>query len=173
MRVEVVQGDITQEDTDAIVNAANSSLLGGGGVDGAIHRAAGPRLIAACQQIRASTYTNGLPVGEAVLTPGFDLRARNVIHTVGPVYSAKVDRSADLARAFLNSLSIADSRKLRSISFPAVSTGAYGWPKRECARVLRRVLKAFTPQSLELVRVVLLSSDDFILFRDELAPLLA
>lgn len=172
MKIEVVQGDITQQDTVAIVNAANSTLLGGGGVDGAIHRAAGPRLLAACRQLRATTHPNGLPVGEAVITPGFDLTAKYVIHTVGPVYSKKEDHSQQLASAFLRSLELADRQGLKSIAFPAISTGAYGYPKRECARIMQKVFSHFNANSVELVRVVLFSHDDYVLFRDELAMLL-
>lgn len=172
MRIEVVQGDITQQDTDAIVNAANSTLFGGGGVDGAIHRAAGPRLLAACKQLRATTHTKGLAVGEAVLTPGFDLPAKYVIHTVGPVYSKKEDRSQQLANAFMRCLELADTRGLKSIAFPAISTGAYGYPKRECARIIQQVFSRFRPKSLELMRIVLFSHDDYTHFRDELAMFL-
>ena len=172
MKIEVVQGDITQQDTVAIVNAANSSLLGGSGVDGAIHRVAGPRLLAACKQLRATTHPDGLPVGEAVITPGFDLTAKYVIHTVGPVYSKKEDRSQQLAHAFLRSLELADSKGVKSVAFPAISTGAYGYPKRECARIIKEVFLSFKPKSLDIVRVVLFSHNDYILFRDELGMLL-
>lgn len=172
MKIEVVQGDITQQDTEAIVNAANSTLLGGAGVDGAIHRAAGPRLLAACKQLRQTTHPKGLPVGEAVITPGFDLTAKYVIHTVGPVYSKKENRSQQLANAFLRCLELADRQELKSIAFPAISTGAYGYPKRECARVMKKVFSEFSAKSLELVRIILFTHDDYILFRDELAMLL-
>jgi len=173
MKIEIVQGDITLQDTDAIVNAANSTLLGGGGVDGAIHRAAGPRLLAACKALRASMYTDGLPTGEAAITPGFNLSAKYVIHTVGPVYSKKEDQSEQLSNAFLRSLRLADKQELKSVALPAISTGAYGYPKRECARILKKVLNQFHPRTLELVRLVLFTHDDYILFRDELAMLLS
>ncbi|MBS3163894.1 macro domain-containing protein [Candidatus Woesearchaeota archaeon] len=169
MQIEVVQGDITLQDTDAIANSANSTLSGGGGVDGAIHRASGPRLLAACQQVREARFPKGLPEGEAVLTPGFDLRAKYVIHAVGPQYAEK-GRSA-LSRAFTSALRIADEKGLNSVALPAIGTGAYGWPKKVAAEVLREALGAFRPKSLQLVRVVLLTADDYLAFRSELEML--
>ena len=130
LRIDVVLGDITKLAVDAIVNAANPSLLGGGGVDGAIHRAAGPELLAACRKI------GGCPPGEARLTPGFRLAARHVIHTVGPIWhGGEEDEPAILAACYENSLAIAAEEGLRSISFPAISTGVYGYPPEAAAEV--------------------------------------
>ncbi len=165
-RIETARGDITEEETDAIVNAANSSLLGGGGVDGAIHRAAGPRLLEACREIRKKQYPHGLPPGEAVITPAFNLKAKYVIHTVGPVYNPKKDQSLVLKSCFLNSLRLAEERNLSSISFPAISTGAYGYPKEECARIMRQAFEEFPFRSLKLVRVVLFSGNDRRIFSE-------
>ncbi|AEF39498.1 O-acetyl-ADP-ribose deacetylase [Hoyosella subflava] len=133
MRIEIYQGDITQAETDAIVNAANSSLLGGGGVDGAIHRAGGPAILRDCQEIRATTFPSGLPPGKAIATTAGDLSARWVIHTVGPVYSASEDRSDILRSAYLSSLDVASGLGARSIAFPLISAGAYGWPLANAA----------------------------------------
>ena len=125
-------GDITQEDVDAIVNAANTTLLGGGGVDGAIHRAGGPAILAACRKIRESEYPDGLPAGEAVITTGGNLRAKYVIHTVGPIYGTNGGRDAELlAACYENSIALASEHQLTTIAFPAISTGAYGYPKGE------------------------------------------
>ncbi len=128
--LELIQGDITRQAVDAIVNAANESLLGGGGVDGAIHRAAGPQLLQATRKI------GGCPTGEARITPGFDLPARYVIHTVGPVYRDGSSGEAELlASAHRNSLRLARENDLRTVAFPAISTGVYGYPLREAAQV--------------------------------------
>jgi O-acetyl-ADP-ribose deacetylase (regulator of RNase III) len=135
MRIEAVAGDITTEHVDAIVNAANSSLLGGGGVDGAIHAAAGPRLLEACRELRRTRLPDGLPVGHAVATPGFDLPARWVIHTVGPNRHAGETDPAQLASCFTSSLDVAASLGARTVAFPAVSAGVYGWEIGEVARV--------------------------------------
>ena len=126
-RVEAVGGDITTERVDAIVNAANRSLLGGGGVDGAIHRAAGPRLLAACREVRRDAYPDGLPVGEAVATTGGNLPARWVIHTVGPNWHREQRDPDLLRRCFTRSLDVAGEIGARSVAFPAVSAGVYGW----------------------------------------------
>jgi O-acetyl-ADP-ribose deacetylase (regulator of RNase III) len=135
-RLVAKAGDITHEAVDAIVNAANSSLLGGGGVDGAIHRAGGPAILEACRRIRATTYPKGLPTGEAVITTGGDLPARHVIHTVGPVYGLYGgDEARLLAACYRNSLALAADHALETIAFPAISTGVYGYPKDEAARV--------------------------------------
>ncbi|OJV81156.1 MAG: O-acetyl-ADP-ribose deacetylase [Cellulomonas sp. 73-92] len=135
MRIEAVAGDITAEHVDAIVNAANSSLLGGGGVDGAIHAAAGPRLLEACRELRRTQLPAGLPVGHAVATPGFDLPARWVIHTVGPNRHAGQTDPAQLASCFSSSLDVAASLGARTVAFPAVGAGVYGWDVGEVARV--------------------------------------
>lgn len=127
MDIRILEGDITRREVDAIVNAANSSLLGGGGVDGAIHRAAGPQLLAACRELRSSQLPDGLPVGSAVATEGFRLPARWVIHTVGPNLHAGQNDPALLASCFRESLRVADKLGARSIAFPAISAGVYGW----------------------------------------------
>ncbi|WP_079169525.1 O-acetyl-ADP-ribose deacetylase [Streptomyces sp. CC77] len=133
--VRLVQGDITRQRVDAVVNAANSSLLGGGGVDGAIHRVGGPDILADCRALRASHYGRGLPTGQAVATTAGRLPARWVIHTVGPVYAEDEDRSALLASCYRESLKVADELGARTVAFPAVSTGVYGWPMDDGARI--------------------------------------
>jgi O-acetyl-ADP-ribose deacetylase (regulator of RNase III) len=135
MRITLETGDITAQRVDAVVNAANSSLLGGGGVDGAIHRRGGPAILAACRELRASRYQDGLPAGQAVATTGGELPARWVIHTVGPVYSAREDRSAVLASCYAESLRVADELGAETVAFPAVSAGIYGWPLEDAARI--------------------------------------
>ncbi|WP_067143125.1 O-acetyl-ADP-ribose deacetylase [Microtetraspora malaysiensis] len=135
MKLTLVQGDITEQPVDAIVNAANSSLLGGGGVDGAIHRKGGPEILAECRALRASRYGGGLPVGEAVATTAGLLPARWVIHTVGPVFSRSEDRSHLLASCYRESLKVADALGAATVAFPAVSTGVYRWPMDDAARI--------------------------------------
>lgn len=151
-RWEVVTGDITRSATDAIVNAANNSLLGGGGVDGAIHRAAGPDLLAECRTI------GGCPTGEARITRGYDLRARYVIHTVGPVWSGGGRGERDLlVGCYAHSLGLARHHALRSIAFPAISTGVYGFPKDQAARIAARAVGAALrrdPDAFDLIRFV-------------------
>ncbi|MEX5631158.1 O-acetyl-ADP-ribose deacetylase [Parafrankia sp. FMc2] len=131
--VRLVQGDITDQAVDAVVNAANSSLLGGGGVDGAIHAAGGPEILAACRELRATTLPGGLPTGEAVATTAGRLRARHVIHVVGPVYTPGEDRSGLLRSCYTRALAVADELGARSLALPAVSAGVYGWPARDAA----------------------------------------
>ncbi|WP_411720880.1 O-acetyl-ADP-ribose deacetylase [Mycetocola sp.] len=145
MELELVEGDITTQEVDAIVNAANSSLLGGGGVDGAIHRAGGPEILAACRALRATTLPNGLPTGDAIATPAGRLNARYVIHTVGPVWDPADDRSALLAAAYRNSLRVAASLDVDSIAFPAISAGVYGWPLADAATIAVRTVRAEAP----------------------------
>ncbi|WP_136067592.1 O-acetyl-ADP-ribose deacetylase [Modicisalibacter radicis] len=135
-RVEAITGDITRLRVDAIVNAANHSLLGGGGVDGAIHRAAGPELKQACQSLRETQWPDGLPDGEVALTDGFELPARYVIHTVGPVYARTKDKSHLLANCYRNAVALAAEHDCRSIAFPAISTGVYGYPFDEAAHIV-------------------------------------
>ncbi|QQM39891.1 O-acetyl-ADP-ribose deacetylase [Streptomyces liliifuscus] len=133
--IEFVQGDITRQSVDAIVNAANSSLLGGGGVDGAIHRRGGPEILAECRKLRALHYGKGLRTGQAVATSAGKLDARWVIHTVGPVFSRSEDRSELLASCYRESLRVADELGARTVAFPAVSAGVYGWPMDDAARI--------------------------------------
>ena len=166
-RVTVVVGDITQQRVDAIVNAANSSLLGGGGVDGAIHRAGGSQILEECREIRRTRYPEGLPTGEAVITHGGNLVAPYVIHTVGPVRGAKGDRDAKLlAACYWNSLALAVERNLSSIAFPSISTGAYGYPREEAAEVSSKAIEDFlsADKLLKEVRLVFYGAGDARLF---------
>ncbi|MFD5163039.1 O-acetyl-ADP-ribose deacetylase [Streptomyces hawaiiensis] len=152
--IEVVRGDITRESVDAIVNAANSSLLGGGGVDGAIHRRGGPAILEDCRGLRAAHLGKGLPTGRAVATTAGDLDARWVIHTVGPVFSATEDRSALLASCYRESLRVAGELGARTVAFPAISTGVYGWPMDDGARIAVETARA-ADTTVEKVRFVL------------------
>lgn len=167
-RIRLVQGDITEQDVDAIVNAANSSLLGGGGVDGAIHRRGGPAILEECKRIRAERYPDGLPTGNAVATTAGDLPARWVIHTVGPVYSSGEDRSDMLASCHRESLKVADELGARSVAFPAISTGVYGYPVAEAAPVaIAAVQDART--NVEDVRFVLFDRASYDAFEQALS----
>jgi O-acetyl-ADP-ribose deacetylase len=141
VRLALIQGDITAQRVEAIVNAANSSLLGGGGVDGAIHRRGGPAILAECRALRASQYGRGLPTGQAVATTAGNLPARWVIHTVGPVYSRAEDRSALLRDCYANALRVADELGAASIAFPLISSGIYGWPAEDAVRQALTVLR--------------------------------
>jgi O-acetyl-ADP-ribose deacetylase (regulator of RNase III) len=166
-RLIVKVGDLTKEDVDAIVNAANSTLLGGGGVDGAIHRAGGPAIVEECRRIRATTQPKGLPTGEAVITTGGNLKARHVIHTVGPIYGQHGGREAELLEAsYRNSLELAVANSLSSIAFPSISTGAYGYPKDEAAQVLSDAIVEFLDADtvMKQVRLVFFSQADAELF---------
>ncbi len=166
MKVELVHGDITGQRVDAIVNAANSSLLGGGGVDGAIHRKGGPAILAECRALRASDYQSGLPTGQAVATTAGNLPARWVIHTAGPVYSRSEDRSALLRDCYANALRVADELGAASVAFPLISSGIYGWPVEDAVRQALTVLRGadtrvglarlvlFTPELLDTARSV-------------------
>ena len=174
MRIDILQGDITTRSVDAIVNAANSSLLGGGGVDGAIHRAAGPDLLEACRELRRTQLPAGLPVGAAVATPGFRLPARWVIHTVGPNRHAGETDPELLGSCFRESLTVAAGLGARSVAFPAVSAGIYGWDARQVAEVAFDVVERFASSPaasgtadspLELVEFVLFSEDATTVFR--------
>lgn len=162
------QGDITQQPVDAIVNAANSSLMGGGGVDGAIHRAGGPAILDECKRIRDEEYPEGLPTGRAVATTAGELTARWVIHTVGPVYAKSDDRSGLLASCHTESLRVADELGAKSVAFPAISTGVYGYPLEEAAAVaLPAVREADT--RVEEVRFVLFDDDAYEAFQAALS----
>jgi O-acetyl-ADP-ribose deacetylase (regulator of RNase III) len=153
-RITLVEGDITAQEVDVVVNAANRSLLGGGGVDGAIHRRGGPRILAECRRVREERYPGGLPVGRAVITTAGDLPAAHVIHVVGPVYGREPDAPSLLAACHTEALRLADELGARSIAFPAISTGAYGYPLDEAAAVaIRAVREAET--RLEEIRFVL------------------
>ncbi|MDW6060288.1 O-acetyl-ADP-ribose deacetylase [Streptomyces sp. FXJ1.4098] len=140
--ITFVRGDITDQHVDAIVNAANSSLLGGGGVDGAIHRRGGPEILEACRALRASHYGKGLPTGRAVATTAGRLHPEWVIHTVGPVWSATEDRSGLLASCYRESLRVADELGARTVAFPAISTGVYRWPMEDAARIAVETVRA-------------------------------
>jgi O-acetyl-ADP-ribose deacetylase len=179
-RVSIVVGDITRQTTDALVNAANSTLLGGGGVDGAIHRAGGEQILEECRRLRDTRYPEGLPTGEAVITTGGRLAARYVIHTVGPIWGRHAGREAELlAACYRNSLALAVAHGLASIAFPAISTGAYGYPPEEAAQVASRAIREFlTTESggaereataavragIEEVRLVFFSEPDAAMF---------
>jgi O-acetyl-ADP-ribose deacetylase (regulator of RNase III) len=172
MKMTLKLGDITRERADAIVNAANSSLLGGGGVDGAIHRRGGPAILAECRELRRTRYADGLPAGQAVATTAGELDARWVIHTVGPVYSASDDRSAVLASCYAQSLRVAGELGARTVAFPAVSAGVYGWPAASAAQIaLTTVSRTASP--LEEARFVLFTEDMLATFRtilDSMGP---
>lgn len=162
-RVGVVIGDITRQNVDAIVNAANSTLLGGGGVDDAIHRGGGPEILKECQEIRKTRYPRGLPTGQAVLTTGGDLPARFVIHTVGPIYGRDPEHQADLlAACYRNSLALAREHSLGSIAFPSISTGAFGYPKHEAAAIASRAIREFLvlDEAITAVLLVFFGQDD-------------
>lgn len=164
-RVRVVVGDITRQNVDAIVNAANSTLLGGGGVDGAIHRAGGETILRECEELRRTKFPKGLPTGEAAITSGGNLSARHVIHTVGPIYGRHHGREAELlADCYKNSLALAVEHHLTTMAFPFISTGAYGYPRHEAAQVSSAAVKEFllsaAGASLEEVRLVFFSAGD-------------
>jgi O-acetyl-ADP-ribose deacetylase len=164
MRVMIVRGDITDQHVDAIVNAANSSLLGGGGVDGAIHRRGGPAILAECRALRTCRLPGGLPPGQAVATTAGDLPARWVIHTVGPVWSAGEDRSSLLASCYVDSLRVADELGAATVAFPAVSAGAFGWPVDDAARIAVAAVRSATSAVAD-VRFVLFSEEVAAAFR--------
>lgn len=164
LRIEMVLGDITTEYVDAIVNAAKSSLLGGGGVDGAIHRAGGPSILRACQVVRATVYPDGLPVGQAVATTAGRMVAGAVIHTVGPMYDPHADYTAELRSCYTQALSVADSLNARSVAFPLISAGVYGWPKEDAIRQALIALQGALTQ-VEVVRMVFFDADTYRLAR--------
>ncbi|WP_030155203.1 O-acetyl-ADP-ribose deacetylase [Streptomyces sp. NRRL S-244] len=164
VRITLVRGDITAEHADAIVNAANSSLLGGGGVDGAIHRRGGPEILDACRALRASRYGKGLPTGRAVATTAGRLPADWVIHTVGPVWSRDEDRSALLASCYRESLRVAAELGARTVAFPAISTGIFGWPMDDGARIAVETARAAAAAPVEEVRFVLFDEKAYAVF---------
>ena len=170
-RLTVQTGDITEMTFDGIVNAANSSLMGGGGVDGAIHRKGGPEIIEECRTIRQEEHPNGLPSGKAVITTGGDLPSDFVIHTVGPIWKdGKSGEQATLAEAYRNSLSLASENGLRSLAFPAISTGVYGFPKETAAPIVFETIKAFASENSlpEEIHLVFFSSQDMDTFINSL-----
>ena len=161
-------GDITKLKVDAIVNAANSSLLGGGGVDGAIHRAAGPGLLNECRTL------NGCRTGEAKITGGYNLPAKHVIHTVGPIYSGSVTDAQNLRNCYLNSLKVARENDLHSIAFPGISTGVYGYPKKEAAKIALTAVKdwiADNPEYEMEITIVNFSEEDYLIYQKVAAEL--
>ena len=170
-KLEVIQGDITKIEADAIVNAANTSLLGGGGVDGAIHRAGGPAILEECKQIRAQQ--GGCPTGEAVITTAGNLPARYVIHTVGPVWNGGSKNEPELLDScYRNSLRIADEKGLQSIAFPNISTGVYGYPKDKAAEVAVRIVRAYLKEhetSLQRISFVCFDEENYRLYQQLLA----
>jgi O-acetyl-ADP-ribose deacetylase (regulator of RNase III) len=166
--LELVQGDITQQGTDAIVNAANPSLLGGGGVDGAIHRGAGPKLLEQCRTL------GGCETGDAKITKGYNLKAKNVIHTVGPVYRRDGARAPELlASAYRRSLEVASENGLKSVAFPSISTGAYGYPLSEAAPIALKTVADFLKKhpEIELVRFVLFDAKTLAAYEEALNKL--
>ena len=161
--VVVTVGDITKDKVDVIVNAANSSLMGGGGVDGAIHRAGGPEILQACEEIRRDQYPNGLPTGRAVMTTAGNMDAKYVIHTVGPVYGrGGKEKAKELALCYRNSLALAAENGLRTVAFPAISTGVYGYPLDEAAQVCSKAVQEFLASgtSVKEVYLVFFSQND-------------
>ena len=168
VEITVVRGDITTQDVDAVVNAANGSLLGGGGVDGAIHRAGGPAILEACRALRADRYRDGLPTGEAVATTAGRLPARWVIHTVGPVWSPTEDRSALLASCHRRALEVAAEVGARSVAFPAISCGVYGYPVEQAAPLAVRTVRG-SGAPVGHVRFVLFGDDTSAAFEEAVA----
>ncbi|MBO0797796.1 MAG: O-acetyl-ADP-ribose deacetylase [Blastocatellia bacterium] len=153
-RVSILVGDISQQNVDALVNAANSTLMGGGGVDGAIHRAGGPKVLEECQEIRRTRFPQGLPTGEVVITSGGDLAAKYVIHTVGPIKGREGGRDVELlAACYRNSLGIAVEHGIKTIAIPSISTGAYGYPREEAASVSSEAIRDFLAGDRSLIEV--------------------
>lgn len=169
-RITLIRGDITRQEVDAIVNAANSTLLGGGGVDGAIHRAGGPAILAECREIRARQ--GGCPTGEAVITTAGALPASRVIHTVGPVWDGRDPQHLDrlLASCYVNSLRLAADNGLRTVAFPNISTGVYGYPKERAAAVAIAAVRSFLTgdDTLLEVRFVCFDEENFKIYADRL-----
>ncbi len=164
-KITIIKGDITKQEVDAIVNAANRSLLGGGGVDGAIHRAAGPELLEECRTL------GGCETGEAKITKGYNLPAKYVIHTVGPVYGRGGGREAELlSTCYKNSLELAKKNNVKTIAFPSISTGAYGYPIKEASKIAIKTVRKFIEKDnyFNEIRFVLFSNDDFQVYQKEL-----
>jgi O-acetyl-ADP-ribose deacetylase (regulator of RNase III) len=167
MKICLVRGDITEQRVDAVVNAANSSLLGGGGVDGAIHRRGGKAIVEECKKLRATDWPDGLPTGQAAVTTAGDLPASWVIHVVGPVYAKKEDRSHLLESCYREALRRADEIGARTVAFPAVSAGIYGWPMDDAARIAVNTVRS-TPSEVEEARFVLFSQNAYDAFDAQL-----
>ena len=167
-RIVLHEGDLTTQDADAIVNAANGTLMGGGGVDGAIHRAGGSSILAECREIRRTTFPGGLPTGRAVATGGGNLLARWVIHTVGPVYAGSADPAGELAACHMDSLRVADELGARTVAFPAISTGVFGYPVEEAAGVAVGAVRG-AEAAVEEVRFVLFGREAFEAFERALS----
>jgi len=166
--IQLIKGDLTDQEVDAIVNAANSTLLGGGGVDGAIHSRGGPKIFEECRQLRAKEWPDGLPTGNAVITTGGSLRAKYVIHTVGPIWRGGLYEEAKLLRrAYWNSLKLAVANELKTVAFPSISTGAYGYPTDQASSVALGAVRDFLVKedNLELVRFVLFSDRDLEIYQ--------
>ena len=164
MKIEVIQGDITKEKTDVIVNAANTSLLGGGGVDGAIHRIGGPAILAACKQIRAKQ--GGCAVGEAVFTTAGNLPAKYVIHTVGPIWQGgQQEEEEKLSLCYKNAMKLAEKLKAISISFPNISTGVYRFPKEQAAEVAIKSVTDSLSTTIKLVRFVCFDAENYNIYQ--------
>ena len=175
-RVCLIQGDITNVTADAIVNAANSSLMGGGGVDGTIHRRGGPKILEECKVIRAVDWPEGLPTGKAVITSAGNLKAKYVIHTVGPVWEGGSHHESELlADAYRNSLELAVSKALGSIAFPSISTGAYGYPIDDASKIALNTVKGFleSKDDLDEVSFILFTSHDFEIYKKVAAQILS
>lgn len=169
--ITLILGDITEQETDAIVNAANPGLMGGGGVDGAIHRKGGAEILKECMFIRQTLYPDGLPTGKAVATSGGNLKAKKVIHTVGPVWDGGNNREPELlAEAYRNSLALALKMGIKTISFPSISTGAYGYPVEKASRVAIKTVEGFLEKNtgIEEVRFILHSLHDLRTYEDAL-----
>jgi O-acetyl-ADP-ribose deacetylase (regulator of RNase III) len=166
MEIEIVEGDITAQQVDVVVNAANTSLFGGGGVDGAIHRRGGPEILAECRKLRAGHYGRGLQVGQAVATTAGRLPARWVVHTVGPVWSADEDRSALLTACHRNSLQVAADLGAQSVAFPAISAGVYRWPLESAAKIALAAVRE-PVGSVRTVRFVLFGDEAHRVFAEE------
>lgn len=159
MKITIIQGDITKIKADAIVNAANHTLLGGGGVDGAIHRAAGNELLLECKKLRDEKYPSGFPTGEAIATKAYNLPVKIIIHTVGPrVYSQDINL---LKNCYVNCLKLAEENKCESIAFPAISTGAYGCPIEKSAEIVKEILNGYKSKIVKEITLVLWSKNDF------------
>ena len=163
MWVNIVKGDITDFDVEVIVNAANSSLLGGGGVDGAIHRKAGTDLLVECKKIRKEKYLAGLPTGQVVLTKGYNLPAKNIIHTVGPIYGE--EDILLLKNCYRNALILSEEKGFRRIAFPCISTGVYGVPKQEAAQLVKEVIDEFDFERVEEVHFVMFDDENYNIYK--------